>query len=179
MATDVERLVAVMEVNARKYERDMARLTAQTDRQTRDIERRFRDTNRSLEDGFSGAGLAARGLASAIAPLGAAIAGAFSVQSILQAADAFTRTQNALKVAGLEGAELAKVYGDLFAIAQKQGAPIEQLSRLYGQLSQAQADLKVSSQDILTVVDATGAALRVSGVPAAQASGRFSASARR
>jgi tape measure domain-containing protein len=171
MATDVERLVAVMEVNARKYERDMARLTAQTDRQTRDIERRFRDTNKSLEDGFSGAGLAARGLASAIAPLGAAIAGAFSVQSILQAADAFTRTQNALKVAGLEGAELAKVYNDLFAIAQKQGAPIEQLSRLYGQLSQAQADLKVSSQDILTVVDATGAALRVSGVPAAQASG--------
>lgn len=171
MSTDVERLVAVMEVSARRYERDMARLTAQTDRQTRDIERRFRETNKSLEEGFSGAGLAARGLANAIAPLGAALAGAFSVSSILAAADAFTRTQNALKVAGLEGAELSRVYADLFAIAQKQGAPIEQITKLYGQLSQAQGDLKVSSQEILTVVDATGAALRVSGVPAAQASG--------
>ncbi len=171
MATDVERLVAVMEVNARKYERDMARVTALTERSTRDIERRFKDTNNKLEEGFSGAGLAARGLASAIAPLGAAIAGAFSVTTITQAADAFTRTQNALKVAGLEGAELTKVYQDLFASAQKQGAPIEQITKLYGQLAQAQTDLKVSSQDLLTVVDATGAALRVSGVPASQASG--------
>jgi tape measure domain-containing protein len=171
MATDVERLIAVMEVNARKYERDMARATQVTDTKLREIERNFTDANKHMEKAFDGVGFGVGKLTQALAPLGAAIAGAFSISAITQAADAFTRTQNALKVAGLEGAELAKVYADLFAIAQKQGAPIEQLSRLYGQLSQAQGDLKVSSQEILSVVDATGAALRVSGVPASQASG--------
>jgi hypothetical protein len=43
MATDVERLIAVMEVNARKYERDMARATQVTDTKLREIERKFTD----------------------------------------------------------------------------------------------------------------------------------------
>ena len=171
MATDIETLLARIEVQTTKFERDMARARRDAARATDEIGKDFERTNKKLTRGFDDIGASAAGLRGALGPLGAAIAGALSVSSILAATDAFTRTQNALKVAGLEGAELTKVYQDLFSIAQKQGAPIEQLSRLYGQLSQAQGDLKVSSQDILQVVDATGAALRVSGVPASQASG--------
>jgi tape measure domain-containing protein len=171
MATDVERLLVRMEVAASKFERDMSRARQTVDRETRDIERRMRDTNKSMEDAFSGIGAAASRFPSLMAPIGAAIAGAFSVDQVRRFADGFTRTINALKVAGLEGDELRQTYEDLFAIANRQGAPIEDLAKLFGQLTQAQNDLGVSSQTIKNIVEATGQALRVSGVPATQASG--------
>jgi tape measure domain-containing protein len=176
MATDVETLLARIEVQTSKFERDMARARQQTDRQTSAIERRFTEANANLSramDGINFGGLVegARGAVAALGPLGAALTGVLSVAGFQQAADAYIRTINALKVAGLEGADLTRVYTELFEVAQRQGAPLEQLSRLYGQLAQAQGDLKVSSQDILGVVEATGQALRVSGVPASQASG--------
>lgn len=171
MATDIERLVAVMEVNARKFERDMAKARRTVDDAMSDMDKRMRETNRSLQVGLDQVGSSASRLSNVLAPLAGVLAGVFSVQSARAAADTYIRTINALKVAGLEGRELERVYQDLFAVAQKQGVPVENLTRLYGQLSQAQGDLKVSSQDILRVVDATGASLRVSGVPAAQASG--------
>ncbi len=74
-------------------------------------------------------------------------------------------------MAGLEGEQLAATFDKIFAVAQKNGAPVEDLARLYGQLSQAQSELKTDSEGIVGVVGAVGAALRVSGVSSTQAQG--------
>jgi tape measure domain-containing protein len=171
MATEVERLVAVMEVNARKYERDMARIAQQTDRQTKAIERRFNDTNKHLEDAFSGTGIAVRGLTSALAPLGAAVAGALSIGSVIGFSEAFTRVNNSLKVAGLEGEQLRTVYQQLFDVAQRQGQPLEATATLYGRIAAAQTELGVTSQQIINFTEGVGVALRVAGTDAQGASG--------
>lgn len=167
MSTDVERLVAVMEVNARKYERDMARATQVTDTKLREIERKFTDANKHLEDAFSGVG----GLSRSLAPLGGIVAGAFSVAAIQSFADAFTRVQNALKVAGLGGTELTETYQKLFEVAQRQGAPLEATATLYGRIAAVQKELGVSSQQIINFTEGVGVALRVQGTDAQGASG--------
>ena len=176
MATEIEALMLRMEVSLRGYERELTKARKTTDEAMKRIEDRTRDTSRRVEQAmnginFGGLAAAARGAVGALGPLGVALGAVLSAEGFRQGADGYIRTINALKVAGLSGRELQTVYQQLFDIAQKQGAPIEQLSRLYGSLAQAQGDLKVSSQQILTVVAATGEALRVSGVPTEQAAG--------
>ena len=176
MATEIEALMLRMEVNLRGYERQLARARQTTDEAMKRVETTTRDTARRVEksmEGISFGGLAAGAsrAAAALGPLGGALSGLVSAEALRRAIDGYTRTINALKVAGLEGENLRQTYEELFDIANRQGAPIEELSRLFGQLTQAQRDLGVSSQTIKTLVEATGQALRVSGVPASQAAG--------
>lgn len=99
------------------------------------------------------------------------LAGAFSVREIAQAAEAFTKVQNSLKVTGLKGAELAGVYGQLFQASQRQGASLEATATLYGRLSAAQKELGASNSDLLRFTEGVGLALRVAGTDAQAASG--------
>jgi tape measure domain-containing protein len=174
MATEIEALVVRMEANLRGYERSLARANAVTGQAMRKIESDTAGTMRRVEQitdriSFDGFASKAAGAARALGPLAAA--GALIAATVIPAADAYTRTTNALKVAGLEGAALERVFSQLVGVAQRQGAPLEQLSRLYGSLAQAQGDLKVSSGQIVGLTEAVGQALRISGVPASQASG--------
>jgi tape measure domain-containing protein len=176
MATEIEALVVRMEANLRGYERSLARANAVTGQAMRKIETDTSDTMRRVERltdriDFSGIGAGALSAARALGPLGAALSGILSIEGLRQATDSYTRTINALKVAGLEGAELDRVFTQIIGVAQRQGAPLEQLTRLYGSLAQAQGDLKVSSGQIVGLTEAVGQALRISGVPASQASG--------
>lgn len=176
MATEIEALVVRMEANLRGYERSLARANAVTTSAMKKVESDTADTMRRVERiteriDLSGLSAGAASAARALGPLGAALSGLLSVEGLRQAADSYTRTINALKVAGLEGAELERVFGQIIGVAQRQGAPLEQLTRLYGSLAQAQGDLKVSSEQIVGLTEAVGQALRVSGVPASQASG--------
>lgn len=99
------------------------------------------------------------------------IAAGFSVNAAKQLVDQATRIQNALKVAGLAGADLDKVYQRLYASAQKNGAPLESLATLYGRAAQQQKELGVSTEQLLKFTDDVSLALRVAGTDAATASG--------
>ncbi len=109
------------------------------------------------------------------AGFGKSMASAFiagvSVQAARQLIDSATKIQNALKVAGLEGENLKKVYDRLFASAQKNGAPLETLAVLYGRAAQQQKELGVTSEDLLKFTDNVAIALRVAGTDAQTASG--------
>ena len=48
--------------------------------------------------------------------------------AVVKFSDAYTRVQNSLKIAGLQGAELEKVYDRLIVSAQNNGAPLEALA---------------------------------------------------
>lgn len=161
MATDIERLVAVLEARTTAFEKAMNRAVGISNQRARQIETRFAKMNRTLSSSFSQLG---RGMA-------ASLAGAVSIRGAQQLIDSATRIENALKVAGLAGDELSKVYDRLFDSAQRNAAPIEAMVTLYGQLAQAQDSLKVSQDEMTNFVDKIGVALRVSGASAEQASG--------
>lgn len=122
----------------------------------------------------SSLGVLQRTTVSSLALMRGAFAGAaaaFSLNEIRQASDAYTRTTNALKVAGLEGEALTGTYTRLYEIAQRQGAPLEETARLFGQITQAQKELGITTAEALKFTDGIGAALKVSGTSAQQASG--------
>lgn len=94
-----------------------------------------------------------------------------SVAALQNLSDAATRIDNALKVAGLSGAELEKIYGRLRASAMENAAPIEDLVTLYSRASMAAANLGASQDDLDKFVNNVALSLRVSGKSASEASG--------
>ena len=154
-------MVAILEARLDKFERGLAKARGQTDRQFTAIERRGKqmesrmsELGSALTKGFLG------GIASAV-----------SIRAAQQLLDSATRIQNALKATGLSGEELTTVYGQLFDAAQRNAAPLEGLATLYSRVALAQNELGVSSQQIVTLVDNVGKAIKLSGGDAAQASG--------
>ena len=100
-----------------------------------------------------------------------AFAAFFSGQQAIAAADSWTRFSNSLKVAGLEGGNLAAVQNALFESAQKNGVAIEPVAQLYGRAAQSAKELGASQADLLKFTDGVTAALRIQGGDAASASG--------
>lgn len=157
MATDVERLVVSLEASITKYERAMQRALGQTNRTAKQIETRFQRMANTVNTGMGRAF--------------AAIGGTAAIRSALQLSDAATRVENSLKVAGLSGEELTRVYDALYAAAQRNAAPIEALVTLYGRAALVQNELGVSTEELLRFTDNVALALRVSGQSAQEASG--------
>ncbi len=103
--------------------------------------------------------------------MAAGIAGALSVRELMNYADSFTRVQNSLKVAGLEGHNLAQVQGQLLDLSGKYGVSLEELSRLFGNSTQAASDLGASQDQLVQLTEASAQALKITGTSAVQASG--------
>lgn len=161
MATDLERLVVQLSADIKGYENALKRAQGVTTSQTRRIQSQFDRMNRGITSGFSKLGVA----------IGAAFATARSVQGAQRLVDAATRIDNALKVAGLSGEALEKVYARLFSSAQKNAAPLETLVTLYGRAALVQKELGISTEELLGFTDKVALALRVAGTDAASASG--------
>lgn len=103
--------------------------------------------------------------------LAAAFAGGFSVQQVAGLIDGFTRLQNSLRVAGLEGDALANVQSRLLDLSGRYGVGINELAGLFGNSSQAVREFGGSQAEILRLTEATSQALLITGTSAAQASG--------
>ena len=161
MAADTDDLVLSISADVRQMQRALKKITDDTGRSTRQIERRFDDMGKRVNSSIAGM---ARGAA-------ASFAAALSVRGVQQFIDAATRIDNSLKVAGLSGAELTKVYDRLFASAQKNAAPLESLVELYGRVALVQNELGISQEELLGFTDKIGVALRVSGKSAQEAGG--------
>lgn len=101
----------------------------------------------------------------------AGLAAGASLRGAQSLIDQSTRIQNALKVAGLEGENLNKVYGRLFQSAQRNAAPLETLVTLYGRAALVQKELGVTQEEMLNFTDKIAMALRVAGTDAQSASG--------
>lgn len=110
-------------------------------------------------------------IATAFASVGAAFAGAFSAQAFANLADSYTRLQNSLKVAGLEGQALADVQQRLLELSGRNGVSIEELGRVYGGAAQSANELGISSGGLLAITQAVAESLRVTGTSATQAQG--------
>lgn len=160
-ATDLERLVVQLSADITKYNNAMNKALGQTNKQARAIENRFAKMNNGISADFSG-------LAGKAAAAFAAIGG---VTAFKELSDAATRIDNSLKVAGLSGAELEKVYQSLNKAAVENGAPLETLAELYSRVAQNQKELGASSTDLTSFTDNIALALRASGKSAEASSG--------
>lgn len=159
--TDVERLVVSLEASITKYERTMGQALGLTTKTFSDIERRQETMKQRLSNGYAGL---QRGIV-------AAFAGAAAIRGATALIDASTRIENSLKVVGLEGESLTKVYDRLFQSAQRNMAPLETLTTLYSRLGLAQKELGVSNEQLLSFTDHVALALRVQGTTADEARG--------
>jgi tape measure domain-containing protein len=168
MATDVERLAIALEARTNTFERQLAAATRKMDQEAGRMEARTRALTSNVERQMGS--IKAATITRALAPIGAALAGALSIGTVAAFSDAFTRVQNSLRVAGLEGEELRSTYQQLFDVAQRQGAPLEATATLYGRVAAAQKELGVTSQQIVNFTEGVGVALRVAGTDARAAS---------
>ncbi len=157
MATELERLIVSLEASTTKYERALAKANGTTNTQLRRMESRMTQSakrmNVSLGGVFKG------------------FAAGFALHAAQQLIDSSIKIENALKVAGLAGEDLTKVYDKLFASAQRNGAPLEALATLYGRVAQVQGELGISADQLTKFTDNVAIALRVSGRSAEESKG--------
>ncbi|THK38103.1 hypothetical protein EHS39_11490 [Ensifer sp. MPMI2T] len=160
-ATDLERLVVQLSADLKGYQNSLNKARGITNRQLGQIQKQAASTGKSMS--------------ASLVQAGAAIASAFVFTDVIRGlgnlSEAATRIDNSLKVAGLSGAELEKVYQGLAKAAADNGAPVETLAALYGKAAQAQKELGVTSEELLTFTNNVALALRVAGTDAQAASG--------
>ena len=160
-STDIQRLIVSLEARTAAFEKAMNRANGVANKRARSIETRFARMNRQIGTSLGAAGK--RWIAGLAAGLAA--------REIVQLSDAAVKIDNALKVAGLSGEELEKVYDRLFVSAKKNLAPFETLVNLYRGISITQKELNVTSEEMLNFTDKVALALRVSGKSATESRG--------
>lgn len=161
MATDLERLVVQLSADFKKYENALNKAMGVTNRQARNIERRFQAMNKNLSSQFTALG-------GSLAKVFAIAGGVRGAQTLI---DTSTQIQNALKVAGLEGENLTRVYDQLFQSAQKNAVPLETLVTLYSRAAMAAKNLGASQDDLTSFSDNVAMSLRVAGKSSTEAAG--------
>ncbi len=158
---DLERLVVQLSADIKGYENALKKAQGVTNRQMGAIQKKALSSSTAISGAFVKAS--------------AQIAGALLASEVVRnygvLSDAATRVTNSLKVAGLSGQELERVYQTLNKAALANGAPIEALSTLYGKAAQAQKELGVSTNDLTAFANNVAVALRVAGTDAGAASG--------
>lgn len=164
MATEIERLSLLLEVQGQKFENQLKRQNSQAYR----IFKQLEDRASAMEKGV-GASLGSLG--KKITGVFAGIAVGSALNDIRKAGDEYIKIMNSLKTAGVSSGALGGTFNQLFEIAQKNAAPLDTLAQLYGRVSQAQTTLKATSGEIMQVTDIVAQSLRVSGVSASEASG--------
>jgi tape measure domain-containing protein len=167
MADDMSKLMVLIEANTKAYENAMKKVIASTDGATKKGERAFK----KLDDQMRRVDRSAMDATKALVRMAGPLAALASAGGFIKLADSANRMENALKVAGLAGTELARVQEKLFEAAQKNAAPLEDLTNLFGKVSQVQKELGVSTDELLGFTENIAVALRVSGKSATEAQG--------
>jgi tape measure domain-containing protein len=106
------------------------------------------------------------GATGSVARFAAAAAGAFSAQAFIQTADAVTRLENQLKLAVGGVVEAQKAYKELFEIAQRSRVNFTELGGTFASVSRAAGELGLSQRQLLSLTEAIGNAVTVSGASA-------------
>lgn len=172
-------MIIAIGVDLATIRRSMKRLEGEIGKSNRVIQQQYDKLGRDIDGSFNRAfrnasatvdriGRSASDASMKIARVFAFAASARGSQTLI---DTSIKIQNSLKVAGIEGENLEKVYRRLFASAQANGAPIDALATLYGRAATAAKELGASQEDLLQFSDGIAKALRVSGQSAQESSG--------
>lgn len=164
MAVTADRVIVELEAKLDRYEANVRRAEQKFDAATRAIASDAKRMEREIAASTDQIGAKFRQLASTAAA-------AFSAREVAAMADSYTRFTNQLKVAGLEGENLAATQGRLFDVAQRNGVQLEAVGTLYSRAAQNQKELGASTSDLIDLTRAVAASLKISGTSATEAQG--------
>jgi tape measure domain-containing protein len=88
-----------------------------------------------------------------------------------KAMDAYTQLNNTLRIAGIVGQEAVVVQERLFQAATRNGVAIDDVTQFYRRAAITQKEVGASNADMVRMVDAVTAALRVQGTSSKAAAG--------
>ena len=156
MATDVERLVVRLEASIKGYENAMNKAVGLTDKNARQIERRAQRMTDSVE----------QSLKSTAASIATGLAGALTVSTVAQYADAWVGAANKIKSAGLgEGATIA-AREELADIAQRSRSDFTSIVDLYARLTRASKEFGATQGEVAVATETVAKALKLSDASA-------------
>jgi tape measure domain-containing protein len=178
MADDVQRLTTLLEARITQFEKNMQKASATAAKEFGAIRKASETATKQMQANVvQSTARVNQALASTSSEVGvfgrafAVLAAGISIKTFADLADAGTKINNALKVAGLSGDQLNQTFDKLYDVAQRNGAPIESLAQLYSRVSIVQKELGVSSDQLIGLTDNVGKALKISGTTAEEASG--------
>lgn len=167
----VDPVILQLRADVRQYQNELRATTtlvsAQLDRQERavaELEHQFAASSTNIQRSLGG-------IRQAVASSASLIAGAFSADRVIKLADGYTSFTNQLKVAGVEGKNLAATQEALYEIAQRNGSELSALGTLYGRTASSAKELGASNADLLKFTSGVSAALRIQGGSTEEASG--------
>lgn len=102
-----------------------------------------------------------------------AVAGALSVQKIIQYSDTWAQLEGQLRVATRSSEEMADAQDRLFKVAQRNATPLRDVTDAYAKMSLALDDTQKQQFDLIQVTDLLSKTLLVSGTNAAGAATFF------
>ena len=161
---EIDPVVLKLIVDDREYRRGIKTMSQVAAEEFGLQEKRVRRLEQEMRRSSSSIGASLKGLAGTIAA-------AFTGRELVGLLDSFTRYENALKVAGLEGQNLATVQEQLFNVAQRNGVQLEAIGTLYGRAAQSADTLGASQAELLKFTEAVSASLRITGTSTQEASG--------
>ncbi len=161
---EIDAVVLEVRADIDAYRRKLRGMSTLVEKEFGIQEARARKLEQEMKRATGSIGSTLRGLAGTIAA-------AFSAREVVGLLDSFTRYENALKVAGLQGKNLAEVQEQLFLVAQKNGVALEAVGTLYGRAAQSADTLGASQADLLRFTEAVSASLRITGTTTQEASG--------
>lgn len=161
---EIDPVILAVKAEVDRYQADLKRATRTVDQQLGQQERRVK----ALESQFRSSSSA---ISTSIKGLAGTFAAGFTGRELVGLIDGFTRLQNSLRVAGLEGENLGQVQERLLGLSGQYGVSIEELARLFGQSSQAAAELGASQDQLLQITTASAQALKITGTSATEAQG--------
>lgn len=155
-----DEVIVEFEARVGKYEADLKRSAATFERVTKAQQQQMLALERQISASTGIIGGAFKGLAAL-----------FSAQQVTKLSDDYTRLQNSLKVAGLEGENLLKVQGQLLDLGGTYGVSVNTLADLYGNLSQVSGELGASQDQVMRINEAVAQSLIFTGKSSQEAAG--------
>lgn len=161
---EVDPVILQLRADVSRYRSELRSTTVLVESSLRQQEQAVVSLERQIKASSGAIGGHLRGLAGSLAA-------GISARQIIAMADSYTRYTNQLRVAGLEGENLANVQERLFQVAQQNGVEIEAVGELYSRAAQNQKELGASTSDLIGLTRAVAASLRISGTSTQEASG--------
>lgn len=161
---EIDDVVLRLRVDLQTYLNGVRLATKTVDQQLGIQGRRAHELETQMRKSSGAIGASIKGLA-------ATFAAAFTGREVIGLIDGFSRLQNSLRVAGLEGENLAAVQERLRGIGAQYGVEIEALASVFNRATLAQKELGASQEEIIRLNEVIAASLKVTGSSTEQASG--------
>lgn len=170
--TELDRMIVALEARITQFEKNFAKANRTSTKTFDNIEQRSKLSADRIEKNLTAVGMRVNNQFKNFgAGLVGSLAAGFTVDKMKALLDTSTAITNSLKVAGLSGDDLNKVYRQLYESAQRNSTPLDALVTLYSRVSSAQKELGVSTGEVLTLTDNVAKSIRLSGGSASEASG--------